>query len=290
MAILLTLFALLSPIALDFTAAVQKVVHPFQTFCLQRVRTYALPTTTEGIVCGSTDFSPEQRKDFLKTGVYHVLVVSGAHFLTLQRICSGLPAGLRFFPLLLFFLISGGSAPALRAFIHLCFNALSTMYRLNWSWIDRLILSTTFIMCLFCSLLRTKSLLLSVICATVFGAASHSPQLTEKLPSAVSKTLLVSLLAGIVMASSSTTHPLGWFVGAALSPAFGVILFPLLLLNWILPDLNPWVLPLMKKVDESLSFISDQIPNNVSGISVSSQFSWAAVFIVLLILKIRTRT
>ncbi|MBX9769439.1 MAG: ComEC/Rec2 family competence protein [Bdellovibrionales bacterium] len=285
----LLFFALLSSLRLDFTPSLQKVVHPFQTFCLQRVRNYALPTTTEGIVCGSNTITPEERKDFLKVGIYHVLVVSGAHFLTLKRLTKGLPKGLRTFPLFLFFLFSGGSAPALRAFTHLGFNMLSDRFRLNWSWVDRLILSTAFVLSLFCSLFSAKSLLLSVICATIFSSPSITSRGHAVFVSLVSKTLLTSLIAGAVMASESATHPLGWFLGAVLSPVMGSILFPLLLCNWILPDLNFWVGPGVAKVLTWISVLSEKIPENLAGVSVSTQVSWAIVFTIMFIFKFRSR-
>jgi predicted membrane metal-binding protein len=282
MLFVLIFFALLSPVIPDFTPYIQTIAQPFQKICLDRVQTLRLPRLTEAIVCGSSEMNPSDRKDFLKIGIYHVLVVSGAHFLVLSQLFGGAPIVFRGLVLTLFLLLSGASPPAIRALIHLAINFVAAVLRLHWNWIDRLIFSTAVVLCLFCSLLSTKSLFLSVVCATIFSFPSAREANVN-----FQKIFLSSLLAGAVMAANSITHPIGWFTGAVLSPCIGLILFPLLLLSWILPDLNSLISGITDGMLRGVSKLSAIVPENTApnGTAMPQGLSWALLLVGLVLLK-----
>ena len=238
------------------------------------------------MVCGSNEIHPQDRKDFLKTGVFHVLVVSGSHFITLDLLLQKAPQLLRGTILILFLLISGGSPPAVRALTHLGIQTFANFHKLAWTWVDRSLITTACVLSLFCSLFSSQSFLLSVVCATVTSIPSGNSMLAQ-----LTKSVLAGAAAAVILAAQSSTHPFSWLIGGLLSPAMSAALFPVLLGDWLIPEMNPSIAYVMSLMRQGLREIAAQAPElpptEASGLPLP--LSWAILGVSLLWLKFKGR-
>jgi len=117
-----------------------------------------------GLFCGSNDIDGETKNLFLRTGLYHLLVVSGAHLILLERLLDRLLRERQRLKLAVFFLFALTcqlNPPILRALFGQGFRLLSKRQSLFLNDETRLLLAGLWCLILFPQWLGSLSLLLS---------------------------------------------------------------------------------------------------------------------------------
>src|SRR5690606_33933620 len=117
---------------ISFVAEASQFLHGV---CVQHAQYQEYADAVAAIVCGATPKASTLVQDIKRTGLYHVMVVSGAHLTFLAAV---LTAGRQRWhrhtlPLLFVYLLTCNmQAPALRAYLFLGLSKLAVERRWNW--------------------------------------------------------------------------------------------------------------------------------------------------------------
>ena len=173
------LFAVLSILALPFSLLsldeLMRLSAPVHEFCLSSLSDTAHFTISSALVCGENLTDPRLHLLFIQAGLYHVVVVSGAHLVTIElvlrrvlpvRFQTLIPIGLGFYCLM-----SGWQPPVVRAWFHslLRLNGAASRTALLGSWLLCLALHPQWI--------HSLSLQLSVLASLALVRRHKSPLL-----------------------------------------------------------------------------------------------------------------
>ena len=222
-------------------------------WCLQKVQTEG-PRTSEtqlihsqkepienqltilysAFICGERLPEGEIKKTFIALGIIHLMVISGAHLIFLERIWNLLPV-FRFknIILALFLLIYSMSAglnpPILRALFSLLLTRMNKELKLFWSPYVRVHISG--LLCLLCQSAWFHSLSLQLSWIASMGMSNHH---LSRLKSCV----LTFLLILPIVSQWSGSHPLSIILNWLITPLAGCVLLPLSLLTIPFPFLR----------------------------------------------------
>ncbi len=178
------------------------------------------------------------KSDFIKTGLIHLLVVSGSHLICLEEIAArfritSVPRFFRgaavFCTLLVFTLMTSASPPVLRSMIQWCLRRLSA--REGWNWTRTQLLTITgSITLIFCKdNLALSSLFLSWIAALGLGWVSSNWRLSiaQKTWASLKTNAGVYLTLCPALLPLGIPHPLSILCNCLFAPAMGLLLFPI---------------------------------------------------------------
>lgn len=199
---------------------------PLQDLCTETWSIEPLTTVGSAMICGR-ELPPGKIKElFLRAGLYHVLVVSGAHLVWLAELAR------RLFPrrplwtaalLLLFAGMTGFGAPLVRAGLQMILQSTRRrpwLANIVWSYLATLVFHPGW--------WNSVSLHLSALAAL----ALRLPLKRRHRGLAV-----IVMTLPIVLPFGSFT-PLGALTGLLLSPVVELVLFPVCVIAWILPGLQ----------------------------------------------------
>ena len=213
-------------------------------WCLQRVRTSEpLPAEGEGLtslysalLCGQKLPEGQIKSTFIALGIIHLMVISGAHLIFLERIWKHLLPNFRFknifltLFLLLYSMSAGLQPPVLRALFSLMLSRINKEFKLFWSPYLRVQISG--LLCLFCQSSWFHSLSLQLSWIAGMGMSNHR---LSRLKSCA----LTFILILPIVSQWSGSHPLSIILNWLASPIAGGALLPLSLLTIPFPFLRP---------------------------------------------------
>ena len=256
--------ALLSSRAPLGSASVIDVIH---RSCLRACPPSVHADFLKAVVCGESlghaNGAALLRSDFAKTGLIHLLVVSGSHLICLEQLVLLLSCGFRgareksrwmsiliFAALFFFTLMTGASPPVLRAFLGWTLRRLSTRERWNWTRVQILTISG-FATLPFCTdQWGLCSLGLSWIAGLALGFVRDTSDrplnrqnnfsITERLHSWSSRVvILLRINVCVYVALIPALLPLGVpsllsiFANLMFGPVMGLVLFPISLASFL---------------------------------------------------------
>ena len=247
------------------------------------------PEFYKALVCGKRLPPGEFKSLFIRGGLIHLTVVSGAHLIFLKSFILKWPIP-NFLkkPLILVFLIfyalsSHLHAPVLRALFSFFLFELSDRFKLFWN--PFLILFFSTVLCLLYrpQLLDSFSLQLSVLASLLYHGSKNS----------LAKCLFIYCFTMPIINHWQELHPLSVLSNWILAPIISSVLFPLSLLSPFFPFLYPitdglWmtVIQLLK----GIQFLQEQ--KSLFYWSIPKPWIWPYIFCLwfsLILIKIGTK-
>ncbi len=196
-------------------------------FCVGLLPLSEFASLYSALICGINLPAGEAKRLFLDTGLIHLMVVSGAHLLFLERRLRHTPVFIRMVCLILYCWLTGFGAPVVKALLRRIFEICLRNER--WSGLQCEALAVVTALLITPSWLLSRSFLMSWICTLAF----ITPPVFPRMDSPIKAYLLIFAFC----APSPLT--LLWNIGFA--PLVGEVLFPLCLLVIPLPFLTPLV-------------------------------------------------
>ena len=258
--------------------------HEIHKTCLERLNFQsAVPDIYKALVCGQKLPHGEMKQLFVKGGLIHLTVVSGAHLIFLERLWLKLPLpkkakkkGLSFF-LILYALASQLNPPVLRALFSFFLSQLSQKQKLFWSPAGIILLSALLCLIYNKNWLDSVSLQLSVLASLLYSFSKSS----------LKKCFFIYLFTLPLLNRWQTLPPLTVLINWILAPIISGLLFPLSFISPFFPFLYKitdflWlaflrILDLIKLLDSNNSLIKYQLPEN---------WTWLYILLIFLALSI----
>ena len=234
--------------------------------CLQRVGAEDTWTVVySAIVCGERLPEGELKKTFIALGIIHLMVISGAHLIFLEKAWGLLPPFRFKNSLLALFLITyslsaGLNPPVLRALFSLMLSRVNHELKLFWSPYLRVCLSG--LLCLLCQGAWFHSLSLQLSWIASMG-------MSNPYFSRVKSCIITFILILPVVSSWSSVHPFSIIINWLMVPLAGSVLLPFSLLIIPFPFIRPFVNFLWEWFLHGLNFLRPLMENQ--GI----QLDWA---------------
>lgn len=196
--------------------------------CSRAVPTSPYADLYAALVCGVDAPPSHARALFVETGLIHVLVVSGAHLVFLERGLTWCPSPVRVFILGAYCWLTGFGAPVVRAFVRrLCTPALE---RRAWTRLQIEAAASLLVLLTYPPWLSSRSFLMSWLCALALVAPWP-----WRRPAALHTSLKCFVFLAPFCPNSLLS--IGW--NFALGPLIGDVLFPVsvlaCLINWSAP-------------------------------------------------------
>ena len=180
-------------------------------------------------ICGTQLPSGLVQELFKEAGLIHLLVVSGAHLVFVERLVSWLPKRARWASLLVYSWLTGFGIPIVRALLRrLCDHIF-----VNWGWtrLQTEAQTTAILLVLHPAWLHSQSFLMCWACALAMQAPWHWPKNWPQLS--------VSLKCYTFLFPLCPSSPLSIAWNSLVAPAMGEILFPACLLAYLFPITVP---------------------------------------------------
>lgn len=232
---------------------------PVHHACLTRLPTSEYRSLLEALVCGAQLPSGTAADAFRKTGLLHLVVVSGSHLIWLEaamRYTLGRRRVANFIiisMLCLFALATRLQPPLVRAGMALVLTGINVRARYGWSHMQITALSGLFSLALFPEWVTSLSLLLSWTAALALAAGSSHESIWQR-QSRVYLCMLACLLP------LTLPHPLSVPLNVVVGPFLAFVLFPLSAVVWLVPVCEPWAAPIFELTLRVLTTISRTIP------------------------------
>ena len=224
------LFLLLSFFFLDLSDLSSEV----HKICLNQLSfKSSLSDIYKALVCGKRLPYGEMKQLFIKGGLIHLTVVSGAHLIFLEKLWLKLPLpktarnwGLSLF-LILYALASQWHPPVLRALFSFFLRQLSQKWKLFWSYPGITLLSALACLIYNKDWIESSSLQLSVLACLAYSISKSS----------LKKAFFIYLSLLPILNRWQNLHPLTVLINWVLAPIISGLLFPLSFLSPFLPFL-----------------------------------------------------
>ncbi|MCY4321067.1 MAG: ComEC/Rec2 family competence protein [Bdellovibrionaceae bacterium] len=231
----------------------------------------------KALVCGKRLPSGDIKQLFVKGGLIHLTVVSGAHLLFLEKLWLKIPfshslkyKSLSLF-LILYSLTSQLKPPVLRALISFFFFQISEKKKLFWSKAGITLLSGLACLAYNPSWINSNSLQLSVLASLIFSYSKKS----------LKKNLLIYLFLLPILNRWQNLHPLTVLVNWISAPIISGLLFPLSFLSPFLPffyKVSDFLWSIFLKILGVVNFF----PSNLSLIKYKLPEDWTWFYILLI--------
>lgn len=233
---LILIFIILCIKSLFFYLPAQRLAQYLHAECLQNISAgnEVLMPIYSALICGERLPEGMLKKTFISLGVIHLMVISGAHLIFIEKAWKFLPH-FRFkntsfvFFLLLYAFSAGLSPPILRALFSFVLTRINKKWKLFWSPYTRVHISG--LLCLLCEQTWIHSLSLQLSWVASLGMAN--PRLSRW-----KSCILTYLLILPLVSSWSNAHPFSIVVNWLIAPLASCVLLPLSLLTLPFPFLR----------------------------------------------------
>lgn len=261
------------------------ISHTIHEICLNQLSfNSAFPDIYKALVCGKRLPYGEIKQLFVKGGLIHLAVVSGAHLIFLENLWLKLPLpkiiknnGLSVF-LILYALAGRFQPPVLRALFSVFFFQASQKLKLFWSSEGITLLSA--LACLICNRewINSISLQLSILASLVYSAPKSS----------LTKAFFIYFSLLPILNRWQSLHPLTVLINWILAPIISGLLFPLSFFSPFLPFLYTisdflWkgflkILEFVNFLPSDMSLIEYQLPKNWTWFYILTVFFLLSIF------------
>lgn len=225
---------------LDLHIHLAPISNYLQNICFAAVANSPHSDLQKALVCGiNLPQNSAWQKTLIQTGLIHLVVVSGSHFIVLLLSLEWLAGKFRiqqkafkftsWIVLLLYALTTGLQAPAIRALFGLALTDFSYFFRLNLSRLHILIYSVLLSLAFAPAWYASLSLILSATATLALLAHPHAKIFTKQC--------LVFLLLLPALASLQTAHPIHIVSNLVLGPLLSLILLPVAVITLLIPPL-----------------------------------------------------
>lgn len=254
---------------------------PFQELCLSRLPSEAKYLEIyQALLCGQSLKNGAHRQLFIDLGWIHLLVISGAHLLWIEKGFGRIPIRdvrikkpLSYVALALFALLSGSKPPVIRALVRMFVSDLDRRWRLNQlAWVQQLV-TGLLILNFFPEWIHSPSFVLSLLAATLLSILPSHPQWKRDV-------FLYALLS-IYFGGPSGLSPLPIFLNFLLLPIWSKFLFPVTALLMAVPKLFPLIDFIWKHMFATLYFLHDLFLLNPTPQFLSLPLAWAYLIILI---------
>jgi len=206
--------------------------------CLQQAPDSRHTKLARALVCGENLQPSETTLWFQKTGLLHLMVVSGSHLIWLEwllRLLLRRVPGAGFFILMILLLFAGVALlapPVTRSAISLMLSQLSNRHSLRLTSTQLVFFSGLISLLLFPHWISSFSLLLS-------WTAALALSLQKKSDSLLRFQVRIYLVMALCLLPIALPHPVSVLTNLILSPLLGAILFPVCLMGFAFEPLAP---------------------------------------------------
>ncbi|MBT4760928.1 MAG: hypothetical protein HOO06_04445 [Bdellovibrionaceae bacterium] len=204
----------------------------------------------QSLICAKKLEAPEKKLVFLKLGLIHITVISGAHLIFIHKFLILTLHKLKFKNHLIlsligvYTLICDLSSPVLRAFIALCLKKVSKNHKFFIPLPIQILIVLLCCFILFPKLIHSKSLILSSLCTLVihddfFIAFNlHNKAFFKKYNSLCKASFIYLLSSPIIIQFHFLPSPLTILFQIILAPILFLIFIPVSFLTAIIPPLH----------------------------------------------------
>lgn len=233
---LLLFVRIMFPIQLNLQAFIEKLSAPLQSWCVASFTISTYRELNSALLCGKTP-DGSWHDPFISTGLYHLLVVSGAHLIFLVQLIELVPVKnkasqfFKVFILLGFTFMAGAQPPLVRALLHLSLTYLNQQGRWQWRRLKTLTYSGLLTLFLIPSWVSSLSFWLSWLAAFAVSSAESFSSRPLKQQTVIYILLLPALLA------LSSYHPFSILANLAFAPFIGFVMLPSTFLALVF---SPW--------------------------------------------------
>lgn len=249
----------------------------------------------QSFLCGKKLDRSLPKETLVKAGIYHLIVVSGGHFLFLESLFKILkfPFHIRTFILILYYLTTGLQAPGLRALVHLLTSQLKDHLGIKISPLTLLLYSGIVCLILNSNYWQSLSFWLSLNVSLAMTACSELLYWEKPIAKFFWLNILIYFFLLPFLVKLSYSHPLSIFLGniLVLPTVFffsvcglGLLLCQSVRLNFISLYIDDGIAQYFKLLETISSFTFDRNHEKWSWL-----FFWSylfALFIILHFLKI----
>lgn len=262
----------LSPLSLEFHKK-----------CLQMSSLQSeLQDIYKALICGKRLPEGSIKESFIRNGLIHLMVVSGAHLLFLEKFWKKVnppffQTGGIIILLTLYTLTANLHPPVLRALFSFLLLKISSSYKLFWN--SFLITHLSGILCLIYSpsWVFSPSLHLSWLASLSQNAS----------PSRLKKSLLTYIIILPICNRWQFLHPFTVFINWIIAPFIGAVLFPLSLLTILFPPVHFITDKLWTGILKFLSLFQMFLPDfHLIKWSVPESGVWIYILLVFIVLQI----
>jgi len=183
----------------------------------------------QSFICGKKLDKNLHKETLIKSGIYHLIVVSGGHFLFLESVFNilKLPVLVRSFLLFLYYLTTGLQAPGLRALIHLLMAKLIFKHsHHNTSQLNLVFISGLVCLILNCEYWASLSFWLSFSVSIALTTSQSLFYQEKPINRFFLQNLTIYAFLFPFLLKLSYSHPINIFVGSLLvTPTFLFLVF-----------------------------------------------------------------
>lgn len=228
------------------------------------------------LVCGVKLSEPQVRGIFSYSGLYHLMIVSGAHIHMLAKLLSVLriPFVARSLILLIYVSGCGFQAPSLRAWIQHNVSEGNQQLKLNYNHSLIVFISMGLTLIIIPEKLASLSIVLSGLAALVFSTGKSFLKF---------KSMWVFLILLPIVSMFSNVHPLSIFINVIAAPLWSLFIFPMTLLAGIIPVFRAITNPVWGALISSLNYLYSQLPFTYFKTPFSLVSAWSYLLVIAVV-------
>lgn len=203
------------------------LMHHGQDLCVSGLAFSRHKDLYAALVCGQNLSAGTDKRVFIDTGLFHILVVSGAHLTVVGSLVGFLPPVWRLVPLGVYTWLCDFGAPIVRAWWR---RVLGLLFRSVFPSRLQIEFVTMIITLLFYPpWVTSRSFIMSWLCALALSLPSH-PRL--------GRSLSFCIYCYVFLFPLSPSTPMTVLINLLLAPLIGGFLFPLCALTMVIPSLT----------------------------------------------------
>ena len=267
--------------ATNLPTELAKIAEPVHTECLSRFTNSEQQSLHSAVICGAALPPGETYEAFRKTGLIHLIVVSGSHLLWLEFVLRKLldrfsgSSVLIAIALTIFTFAARLDPPILRAAFSLAFAAADKKWALGWTNLHRTLFAGILCLALYPEWFGSMSLLLSWAAALVLA--------TQPAKANIWRTqAMIYIVLLLFLIPLTPPHPITIAFNVLLAPVIAIVLLPLSALVCLIPPSAALVDPALEVVIRGMQLIARYVPE----FSHPSQILLAVLWLYLFTLQI----
>ncbi len=228
----------------------------------------------QSFLCGNKLDKSLPKQTLIKAGIYHLIVVSGGHFLFLDFILNFLkfPLFLRCLFLFIYYIATGLQAPGFRALIHILFSIFISFSSISTSKLNKLLISGIICLILNNSYWSSLSFWLSFSVCMALATAKILFFNEKPINRFVLENITIYIFLMPFLITLSYSHPLTLFIGSILATPsfFFLIISTLTVFIFKIFNLNLWI----NEYDKIIKFYFDFLDQVGSFSSAKNNLPW----------------